>query len=70
MRKSEQPPVWRVLVTILIGLGWLVFLGLWLFFYASEFSLSQNIAIFLLSIAIVGGIISFLWVPWGMKHSD
>lgn len=70
MGKSEKPETWRVLVTILIGLVWLVFLSLWLFFYASLFSLLQNIAIFILSVAIVGGIAALLWVPWGMKHGD
>jgi hypothetical protein len=64
----KKPETWRIMITVIIGLGWLIFLSIWLFFYVSAFSIFQNVAIFILSLAIVGGIISFLWIPWGMKH--
>ena len=59
---------WRVSLTIIMGVGWLVFLILWLFFYASGFNVYQNIAIFIVSLLIVGGIIAAAWAPWGIRH--
>ena len=65
---DEQPEKWRILVTIFIGLGWLVALALWLIYYASSFGILENIGVFILSIAIVAIICVLLWVPWGLKQ--
>ncbi|MBM4240922.1 MAG: hypothetical protein FJ150_04580 [Euryarchaeota archaeon] len=65
-----EPELWRIYVTIAVGMGWLLFLAIWLFFYAAVFSLVQNIAIFIASLVAVGVIIIPIWVPWGMKHAD
>ena len=59
---------WRVSLSILVSLGWLAFLVIWLFFYAGDFSLYQNIAIFLVSVIVVVAIMGASWAPWGMKH--
>ena len=59
---------WRVSLSIIVGVGWLVFLILWLFFYASAYSGYQNIAIFLLSILLVVCILGAPWTIWGLKH--
>jgi hypothetical protein len=65
----EMPGMrWRVSLSIGVGIGWLVFLILWLAFYASDFTIYQNIAIFLASILIVGAILGPAWVHWGMKY--
>ena len=48
---------WRISLSIIVGVGWLIFLILWLFFYASGFNIYQNIAIFIVSILIVGGVL-------------
>ncbi len=53
---------------IVIGLVWLLFLGLWLLFYASGFSILQNIGIFFLSLVVVAILETAIWVPWGMKQ--
>jgi hypothetical protein len=53
---------------IVIGLIWLLFLGLWLLFYASGFSILQNIGIFFLSLVVVAILETAIWVPWGMKQ--
>lgn len=66
---SKKPETKRVYVTIIIGLLWLLSLGLWLFFYAESFSIIQNIAAFIISLVIVGAISVVLWVPWGMKNA-
>ena len=59
---------WRISLSIITGIGWLVFLILWLFFYAAGFNLYHNIAIFIVSILVVGGILGASWTPWGMKY--
>jgi hypothetical protein len=59
---------WRISLTIIVGVGWLIFLILWLFFYAADFNIYQNIAIFIVSILILGGIIGASWAPWGMRY--
>ena len=59
---------WRISLSILMGVGWLVFLILWFFFYADNYSVYQNIAIFIVSILIVGGILGAAWAPWGIRH--
>ncbi len=68
MATNPQPSRLRVLVAIIVPLAWLVFLALWLIFYAGSFSLVQNLGIFVLSIAIVAILEVLLWVPWGMKY--
>ena len=59
---------WRVSLSIIVGVGWLVFLILWLFFYAGDYNVYQNIAIFIVSLLIMGGILGASWAPWGMKY--
>lgn len=59
---------WRVSLSIIMGVGWLIFLILWLFFYASGFNVYQNIAIFLVSILAVGGVVGAAWAPCGIKY--
>ncbi len=66
---EKQAPTWRIYVSIAIPLIWLLFLAFWLFFYAANYSLIQNIAIFLTSIVIVAILEIILWVPWGMKQN-
>jgi hypothetical protein len=63
---------WRVSLSIIVSLGWLVFLVIWLFFYAESFSLYQNIAIFIASILVLAAIMGASWAPWGMRqeHRD
>ncbi|MGZ7096682.1 MAG: hypothetical protein ACXVHU_09455 [Methanobacterium sp.] len=60
----------RIYATIIIGMLWLLFLGLWLFYYAAFYSILQNIAVFLISFVIVGAIIIPIWLPWSLKHTN
>ena len=61
---------WRISLSIIVGIGWLIFLILWLFFFASNFNIYQNIAIFIVSILIVGGVLGASWAPWVMKYGN
>jgi len=61
---------WRISLSIISGVGWLIFLIIWLFFYATDFNVYQNIAIIIVSILAIGGIMGATWAPWGIKHGD
>ena len=53
----------RSSASIIFGLIWFAFLLYWLFFYASEYSLVENIAVFILSLLVLGALNSILWIP-------
>jgi membrane-bound metal-dependent hydrolase YbcI (DUF457 family) len=59
---------WRVTTSIITFFASIIGIILWLFFYAQNFSVYQNIAvvvvIFLGFIAVMGA----TWAPWGMKQ--
>lgn len=60
---------WRVAVSIVVFFGSVIIAILWLFFYAANFNIYQNIAvvvvIFLAFIALMGA----TWASWGMRQS-
>ena len=66
---GEMPPglAPRVAVTIVVGIGWLIFLILFLAFYAGGFNIWQNVAIMFVSVLVVGAILGPMWAYWGMK---
>ncbi len=66
---AQQPGPTRIFATIVIAFGWLLFLAFWLFFYATGFSILQNIAIFLVSIVVEALLQILLWLPWSMKQA-
>ena len=66
---NKQVPSGRLYMSIAIPLIWLLFLALWLFFYAANYSIIQNIAVFLASIVIVAIIEVIIWVPYSMKQN-
>lgn len=61
---------WRVSLSIIIAIGWLIFLFIWLFFYITNFSFWQNIAIFIVSILILAGVLGAAWAPWAMRYGN
>ena len=67
---NQQLEPRRIYESIAVPVVWLIFLALWLFYYASSFSILQNIGVFLLSFAVAGVIEVIVWVPWAMKHAD
>jgi hypothetical protein len=67
---KPQPDPKRIYASIIIAFGWLLFLALWLFSYATSFSILQNIAILLVSIVVAAMLQILLWVPWSMKQVD
>lgn len=59
----------RIVLSIGAVLGMLIFLVLWLLFYAVGFDIYQNIAIVIVSALVVVGILGAVWSSWGLKHS-
>jgi len=58
----------RIGATILIAIGWLVFLIIHLAFWAGSFNIWQNIAVFLASLLIAGGLVVAIWIIWGTER--
>ncbi|MGF3554279.1 MAG: hypothetical protein ACQXXF_03245 [Thermoplasmatota archaeon] len=58
----------RVIASIVIPFLLMIFLITWFYFYADNFNIYQNFAVFLVSILVVGGLLGAMWAPWGMKH--
>jgi len=61
---------WKVSLSILVGVGWLVFLILWLFFYANQYAWEKNLAIILFSLLILIGLVGVPWAFWGLKQQS
>jgi len=61
---------WRVGLSIFVVFGWLAFLIIWLFFYAGDYDVFQNIAIFLVSIIVGIGILAAAWAMWGIRYAS
>jgi hypothetical protein len=57
----------RIVLSIVLASTWLIFLILWLFFFATNYNIYQNIAIFLISVIIEGTLLAITWIPWGIK---
>jgi len=58
----------RIVVSIAVPLALMIFWIVWFFFYAEGFNFYQNLAIFIVSVLVIGGILGGMWAPWGMKH--
>ncbi len=58
---------WRVALSILMGIGWICFLIVWLFFFAGDFDIFQNLAIVIVSILVLVGVLGAAWASWGMR---
>jgi MFS family permease len=67
VNKETKGLAWRVSLSILVGVGWLVFLVLWLFFYAKDYAWEKNVAIFLLSLLLLIGVLGVPWAYWAFK---
>ena len=68
MNMNTKGMGWRVSLSILAGVGWLVFLILWLFFYAGAYVWEKNLAIVLASLLILCGLVGIPWAIWAIKN--
>lgn len=61
---------WRVTASIVTFFGSVIAGILWLFFYASNFNVYQNIAVaVVISLAFIA-IMGATWASWGMKQRE
>ncbi len=58
----------RVAGSILVVFGWAAFIILYAVFYASGFTLFQNLAIIFASFLVGMALLGAMWASWGMKH--
>jgi hypothetical protein len=56
----------RVAGTFLVGICWFAFFILFLAFFAVNFDLLQNIAVFLVSIIVAVGTVAVMWIKWAL----
>ena len=59
---------WRVSLSIIVSIGWVVFIILWLFFYTSGFTFYQNIGVILATVLIMAAILGAAWASWGIRY--
>lgn len=52
-------------MSIVVGIGWLLFLVIFLAFYAESFGIYQNLAIIFASLLVVCAILAPMWAYWG-----
>lgn len=76
-RSAKETEMWklkgfrmRIWVSIIVGFGVIVFLIYWFWFLAPPYTVYQNLAIFIVSILIAGGLLAAMWAPWGMKYDS
>ncbi|BDZ71850.1 hypothetical protein [Methanobacterium petrolearium] len=67
---KPQLDVKRIYATITVAFAWLLFMALWLFYYATNYNLIQNLGIGLAFLVVAGIIIGVMWVPWAMKQES
>ena len=58
----------KIVVSIIAGMGWFIFLILWLYFFAERIGVYKNLAIVLLSVLILGIVNSITWIPFGIMR--
>jgi hypothetical protein len=58
---------WRARTSVVAGVAWLIFLVVWIIFFASGFGFYENIGIALASLLLVGALMVGMWVP---KHGE
>ena len=67
--EGQMPPggAWRAAVSAVVGIGWLIFMIIYLFFWAKHYTIYENIAIFLVSVLVMAAILAPIWIMWGIK---
>ena len=68
-QEEEVPPglALRVVVSIIVFFGLLIFAIIYVAFFASSFSLFQQIAVILVAILVATAILGVMWVVWGIN---
>jgi len=67
-KPSKEDMGWKPSLSVIIGVGWLIFLLVFWAFYSGEYSTGQNIAITLLATIGAFLLLGGMWAIWGLKH--
>lgn len=66
-----QPEIkWRTVITIIVGVSWLFWIIAWWYTWSEGYSTSQKFALALLSLGVVAGIMSAVWLPYAYKYGS
>jgi hypothetical protein len=68
--KRPRGVMWRTVVTVIAGLGWLVWLLLWWAFWSDDYTIAQKFAVSIMSLMVAGGIAGAIWIPFSMRYGD
>jgi hypothetical protein len=60
----------KIAISIITGVGWLIFVLAWIGFYWGNFSIIQNLVVLAISLLVIGGINGVVWTSWGVQFSD
>ena len=58
---------WKPSLSIIGGVGWLIFVIIWFAFYATDYAWEKNLAAILLSILVVFLLLGGMWAIWGLR---
>jgi hypothetical protein len=69
-KRPEDTPGFasKVSLSIITFFALIVFLVVWLFFYADSFTVYQNLAVVVAAILAFIGIMGAAWAHWGIKY--
>jgi hypothetical protein len=68
--RKYDGPMAPAYASILVGVGWLVFILLYALYWSKGFSLFQNIIVTIVSFAIAGGVIGLVWLVWYRPNGE
>ena len=60
---------WRVTISIITFFASIIVIIIWLFFYAENYTIYQNVAIVVVIFLAFIAIMAATWASWGMKQS-
>jgi hypothetical protein len=69
MTEKEATPFIPIVVTLVAGVCWAVFMLLHVLFWSSNFDLFQNIVIIIASLVVTGCVIGLMWVFWIFRRA-
>ena len=69
MTKKEATPFIPIVVTLVAGICWAIFMLLHVLFWSPNFDLFQNIVIIFLSVVVAGCVMGLIWVFWIFRRA-
>lgn len=59
---------WRIIGSMLIMLGWVVFIVIFALLWAPDLTLFQNVVILIASLVVGVILMGIMWVAYGMRY--